>query len=90
MSKEAYSEAVHSCPCVICWFKLGQKVYGVEAHHLGDASDRDDYNQAPLCYEHHQGATGIHKLHHKGFHLFWKTTDQQLTAWTNELLWKHR
>lgn len=90
MSKDAYSEAVHSLPCIICHFKLGQKVYGVHAHHLGDASDRDDFNLAPLCYDHHLGPAGIHGLQRRGFHRVWKTTDQQLTAWTNQLLWKQR
>jgi hypothetical protein len=85
-----YMEAVHSVPCVICLKRLGRKVYGVHAHHAGEGSDRDDHLLVALCPEHHQGATGIHGMHRRGFHRFWKTTDMQLIAWTNELLWKQR
>ena len=81
-------ERVASLPCVICLFKLGKKTYGCEAHHTGDASERDDDAAAPLCHEHHQGSTGIHGLHRRGFYRFWKITNQWLLARTNELLMK--
>ena len=89
MSKKLHMERVHSCCCVICWKKLGEVRFGVHAHHAGEASDRDDYALVALCPEHHQGATGIHGMHRRGFHRFWKTTDIQLLAWTQEALYKY-
>lgn len=90
MSLADYVERLHELPCVLCWKKLGRIVYGVETHHAGDADERDDWAQLPLCPEHHQGATGIHGLHRRGFHRFWKTNAIQLIAWTNEALHKFR
>lgn len=81
-------ERVAGLPCVICFFKLGVKTYGCEAHHTGEASERDNHAAAPLCYEHHQGATGIHGMHRRAFYTFWKITNQWLLARTNELLEK--
>lgn len=88
MSARDHMERVASLPCVICYFKLGQKTYGCEAHHNGDASDRDNWAVISLCREHHQGATGIHGLHRRAFYRFWKITEQWLLARTNELLAK--
>lgn len=87
---DAYKEAVHSVPCVICLHKLGQKVYGVESHHAGSASDRNDFAQIALCAEHHRGATGVHGARRGAFHRLWKVTDFQLIGWTNELIFKQR
>ena len=88
MSLEDYKERIHELPCVICWKKLGVKTFGCEAHHAGDADERNDFAQVPLCSEHHQGATGIHALHRRGFHRFWKTNDNDLLGWTNEAMFK--
>ena len=88
VSLDIYKERIHSLPCVVCWKKYGRKVYGVEAHHAGDASDRNDWAQIPLCEAHHRGQEGIHGLHRRGFHRLYKTTDIELLAWTNELLHK--
>lgn len=90
MTASDYLERVAGLPCVICLHKIGVKVYGVDVHHVGDASDRDDWAVASLCLEHHRGATGVHGLHRRGFHRFWKTTDIMLLAWTTELLSKER
>lgn len=88
MSRDAYLEAVHSIPCVICLHKLGQRTYGVESHHVGSASDRHDYALVSLCTEHHRGKTGLHGMHRGAFHRLWKVTDMQLIGWTNEQLWR--
>jgi hypothetical protein len=88
MSKDAYLERIHSLPCVICLKRLGVKTYGCEAHHAGDADERNDWAQVALCPEHHRGATGIHGLRRRGFHRMWKTNDVELLAWTNEALHK--
>lgn len=88
IAEDLHKERVAGLPCVICFFKLGQKVYGCEAHHAGDADERDDFAMVPLCEEHHQGPTGIHGLHRRPFYNFWKISNTWLLARTNELLAK--
>lgn len=87
-AESLHMERVAGLPCVICYFKLGQQTYSCEAHHNGEASDRDNWATVPLCHEHHQGPTGIHGLHRRGFYKFWKISEQWLLARTNELLAK--
>lgn len=81
-------ERVAGLPCVICKFKLGVVTYGCEAHHSGDADERDPWAAVPLCREHHQGVTGIHGLRRRPFYQFWKISNNWLLARTNELLSK--
>lgn len=88
MSLDAYVERIHELPCVICLHRLGVKKFGVHAHHAGDADERNDWAQIPLCPEHHQGATGIHGLHRRPFLRMWKTNDNELLAWTNEAMFR--
>lgn len=88
MSGRDHLERVASLCCVICYFKLGKTTYGCEAHHTGDANERDNHAAAPLCPEHHQGATGIHGMHRRPFYRFWKVNNNWLLARTNELLAK--
>jgi hypothetical protein len=88
MSLSEYIERVQSLPCVLCWKKLGVKTWPVEAHHVGEASERNDWAVAALCWEHHQGATGVHGLRRRGFERLWKVNDIDLLAWTNEAMSK--
>lgn len=81
-------ERIHELPCVLHWKKMGQLVYGVEAHHVGQASDRNDFATVPLCCDCHRGPTGVHGLHRRGFETMWKVNDVMLLAWTNEALMK--
>lgn len=83
MTGHDYMGLVKRCRCVICLHKLGQKTTPCDAHHVGTGDDRDDFATAALCKEHHQGATGVHHLHRRGFERFWKVSDIQLLAWTN-------
>lgn len=89
MSLAKYKERIHELPCVICLKKLGVKTFGVHAHHVGEASERNDWALVPLCHEHHEGSTGVHGLRRRGFDRFWKTNDVELLAWTNEALAKY-
>lgn len=86
MSLAAYVERLHELPCVLCWKKLGVKTYGVETHH--PTVPANDWLQIPLCPEHHRGPTGIHGLRRRPFETFWKITDYDMLAWTNEALRK--
>jgi hypothetical protein len=84
MTKTDYMERIHALPCVICWKKLGCKTYGVHAHHAGEPTERNDWALIPLCEFHHTGPVGIHGLQRRGFYRFWKTSNTELLAWTNE------
>lgn len=82
MSLDDYLERVASCPCVLCWKKLGKKTYPVEVHH--PTVPRNEWLIVSLCYEHHRGATGVHGLHRRPFERFWKITAEDLLGWQNE------
>lgn len=88
MSARDHMGRVAGLPCVICKFCLGVEQYGVQVHHAGEATDRDDWAVVSLCPEHHQGSEGVHGLHRRGFERRWKVNDVKLLAWTNKLLAK--
>lgn len=61
-AERRYHDIVRSLGCVIC-----REFFGVrtppEVHHVAEGSSkRYEYMVAGLCFEHHQGATGIHGL----------------------------
>lgn len=85
MTAREYVSIAHRLCCVICFFKLGQRTPCQEAHHVVPG---DDWSVCPLCYEHHQGATGVHGKHRVGFYRFWKVDDRWLLARTAELFAK--
>lgn len=86
MSASDHMERVASCPCVLCWKKLGKKTYGVHVHHAGPVETRSDWLVVSLCPEHHTGPTGVHGAHRREFERMWKVDDFKLLAWTNEAL----
>jgi hypothetical protein len=88
MTARDHMERVASLPCLICKFCLGQERYGVQVHHAGEHTERDDWAVVPLCPDHHQGSEGVHGLHRRGFERRWKVSDVKLLAWTNKLLAK--
>ena len=88
MNGSDYILMVKELRCVICWNLIEQNVSPCDAHHVGIGEDRHDFAVAALCKEHHQGATGIHGMHRKAFHSFWKTSDILLLAWTARELHK--
>jgi hypothetical protein len=71
-------------PCVVC-HHVGLDGPCEELHHAGEATDRDDWNQVPLCRSHHQGPNGIHGLRRRGFEMRYKITEMQLLALTRRL-----
>ena len=82
---KAHMERVRGVGCVICHQQLG---YGTPAqvHHIGDTSERSDWLTIPLCYEHHQGATGFHGLGEREFNRRYRTNELQLLGKTLEML----
>jgi len=86
MSKAAkdHMGKVSKLCCVICFYKLGIDTRPVHVHHV--TVPRDDFAVAPLCPEHHQGPTGVHGLHRRGFEMMWKLGEIDLLALTNRAL----
>jgi hypothetical protein len=72
--------------CLICrdWFNTPDSP--AQVHHLFDTASRSDWLVAPLCPEHHKGATGFHGLGQREFERRYKTTEAKLLAMTIEAL----
>lgn len=85
MKLETFEARLRLLPCVVCLVHEGIHRPCEELHHAGDASDRSDWNQIPLCRGHHQGPNGIHGLHRRGFEARYKTTEMKLLAETRRL-----
>jgi hypothetical protein len=69
MTLDQYETRLRLLPCVVGWMTSGEQTSRGEPigpcrcdelHHAGDATDRDDWNQIPICRTHHQGPLGIH------------------------------
>ena len=72
MNRERYLDRIRGLPCVVCLECLGQKTYGCAAHHVESVRDgHSDFAVAALCHEHHQGQSGVHWLHRRGFEARW-------------------
>jgi len=84
MNLDRYEARLRQLPCIV-GFKMGMGCKCEELHHAGDPSERDDWAQVPLCFEHHQGATGIHGLRRRTFHMKYQLTDVQMLAMTRKL-----
>ena len=56
-----------------------------ELHHAGRDTDRSDWNQVPICHEHHTGPNGIHGLRRRGFEARYNLTEMDMLALTREL-----
>lgn len=84
MNQQQYETRLRQLPCIVGTV-TGQGCPCETLHHVGDAEDRDDMNQVPLCEEHHQGATGVHGLHRREFARRYKLNDLKLLAITRRL-----
>lgn len=82
-------------PCVLCQH-MGLGDTPAQVHHMkqgtGMTNKADDALTIALCYEHHQGASGVHQLKDKGLRLRYGVGELELLAMTihgvNELLWR--
>ncbi|MFZ2736641.1 MAG: Ref family recombination enhancement nuclease [Burkholderiaceae bacterium] len=65
-----YMGLVADLGCALCWRK-GWGATPAQLHHprrgTGMGQRASNMDVIPLCWEHHQGATGIHGLGTKGF-----------------------
>ena len=73
---------VASVGCIVCLAILGRSWVPATVHHCFDSSDRSDFLTIPLCYEHHQGANGFHRLGERTFNLRYKTSERRLLGLT--------
>lgn len=87
MNQAQYESRLRALPCVV-GFHIGLGCSCEELHHVGDADERDDTNQVPICVEHHKGATGVHGLHRREFHRRYRLSDLQMLAITRRLYMK--
>lgn len=83
MNVQQYESRLRALPCVV-GVHLGMACRCEELHHAGDATDRDDWNQIPICRNHHQGPNGIHPSR-RTFEMKTKTTEMKLLALTRKL-----
>lgn len=59
MNIDEYEARLRSLPCAV-GEALGLGCRCEELHHAGPPTDRDDWNQIPICRDHHNGPLGIH------------------------------
>ena len=87
-----YMELVASLGCCVCR-RLGYGYVAAQVHHVAEGSGkRSPFATAPLCEEHHTGASGFHRRG-KGFLAQFRVpneTEYGLLIWTNEDLHKAR
>ena len=84
-------DRVAALPCCVC-VRMGLGPTPAEVHHVAEGSSkRSGFAVAPLCREHHQGATGFHVLKAPEFcrryRVPWEK-EEGLLVWTNEDLAK--
>ena len=86
MTAKDYEQAVRDIGCILC-LHLTSKRTPAAIHHVESVRDGiSAYAIVPLCYEHHQGATGVHGLSRRGFEAMYKLTDIDLLALVNREL----
>ena len=83
MNKADYAKRLRDLPCVV-GYALGLGCRCEELHHAGDSTDRDDWNQVPICRDHHQGPQGIHPSR-RAWEMRTKLTEMKLLAITRKL-----
>lgn len=83
MRLEQYEARLRLLPCAV-GHALGLSCQCEELHHAGEATDRDDWNQIPICRAHHQGPQGIHPSR-RSFEARHKLTEMKLLAITRRL-----
>lgn len=84
-----HMQKVAGLGCILCRH-LGMGNTPAEVHHLkeecGVSQRQSDFITAPLCPEHHRGASGIHGLGRRAFERTYRLTELDLLAMTLEAL----
>ena len=72
--------------CILCQH-LGLGKTPAAIHHVEAIRDGlSAYAILPLCYEHHQGQSGVHGLHRRAFEARYKLTEIDMLAMVNKAL----
>lgn len=78
----------------MCLRLYGAENHEVQVHHIRDgagaAQRSSDFLTVPLCWEHHQGSSGVHGLGVKGFYTRYKINELDLLADTIQMLTRLR
>ncbi len=96
---ELHLSRVRRLCCVVCMVLGRPTVNGVkkvsardlpaceEVHHIEkERHEFSDFLVLPLCYEHHQGYTGVHGRHRLGFEKLHGITQMQLLGVVTSML----
>ncbi len=88
MSPQAlHEQRLRRLVCVACFAIKGLRHPMEELHHIETVRHPfSDFLQLPICWEMHQGFTGIHGRHRLGFEKLHGVTQLQLLGVTNCLL----
>jgi hypothetical protein len=85
-SESRYLGRVVLLSCVLCAFLGMQQDGRTFPHHIKEGTGIGERSQhwltVALCYEHHQGASGIHGLGTKGFYTRYQLDELDLLALT--------
>ena len=84
-AQKAHYSRVAALGCILCR-RLGYEGTPPELHHIRRAGRRADAPVIPLCPPHHRGNIGIHGMGRKAFERHYEITEEELLAWTGELL----
>ena len=92
MKLAEWKERVGALPCVLCTYCGVEQQGRTYIHHCrtgqGMSERASDYLGIALCWEHHQGNSGVHKLGPNGIYLRWKIDELDLLAMTIEAVWR--
>jgi len=89
MAKNKHYDKVADLGCILCK-KIGYDgITPCEIHHIRRAGRRNDAPVIGLCPSHHRFGIGIHGMGRKAFERHYQTTEEELLAWTKELLDTH-
>lgn len=84
MKPQQWKDRVVALGCILCQH-LGEQETPAGLHHVregqGKGQRAPDWLVIPLCYEHHQGTTGIHGA---GFYTRYRLDEMDLLAMTIE------
>lgn len=91
MHVRVYKARVAEVGCILCHhLRLGHTLPSL--HHIregqGLSQRASDWLVVPLCWEHHQGDTGLHGLGKSGFYTKYKLDELDLLAMTIERVMK--
>lgn len=86
-AEKRHVELVAQAGCVVCR-RLGHGFVSCHIHHVAEGSGlRSWFATAGLCYEHHEGATGLHGMGTKAFIARYRPpgdSEYGLLVWVNE------